>query len=109
MRSLFSFRDLILTVDPRVGQIRGLGDQRQVVATEAGGFLPDVAVAVQANDADGMAFPGFRLIPPDAGFDVAESNGVGGLSHREYLSVNEVSWAISHNFARRTNGSRCGK
>lgn len=71
-----------------MGQISGLGDQWQVISAEAGGFLPDVAVAVQANNADRMAFPGFRLIPPYAGLDVAEANGVGGLTHVKDLSLN---------------------
>ena len=64
-----------------MSEVGNFGDQWQVVSAEAGGFFPDVAVAVQANDADGMAFSGLCLIAPDAGFDVAEADGVGGLTH----------------------------
>jgi len=45
--------------------------QRNVVSREASGLLPDVAVAVQADDGQRVAETRSRLLAADADFDQA--------------------------------------
>ena len=63
-----------------MGFVEDEAHQRDVVAGEAGGLLPDVSVAVQADDGQRVAETGGRLLAPDADFDQAVADFMDGLS-----------------------------
>jgi len=60
-----------ILVDPGVGFIESQLDEWDVVAVEAGGFVPDVAFAKQTDDRDGVAQASTCLLAPDADSDQA--------------------------------------
>lgn len=62
---------LAVLKNPGVGFVEDQTHQRDVVAGEAGRLLPDVAVAVQANDGQRVAKTRTRLLAADADFDQA--------------------------------------
>jgi hypothetical protein len=57
--------------DPDVGFVESKLDEWDVIAVEARGFIPDVALAEQTNDGDGVPKPGACALPPDADSDQA--------------------------------------
>ena len=62
---------LLLAEDPGVGFIKHELDEWDVIAVEAGGFVPDVTLAKQTDDGDGVADDGACLLAPDADSDQA--------------------------------------
>lgn len=70
---------LAVLKNPGVGFVEDQTHQRDVIAGEAGGLFPDVAVAVQADDGDGVAKTRTRLLAPDADFDQAVADFMYGL------------------------------
>lgn len=62
---------LLLAEDPGVGFIKHELDEWDVIAVEAGGFVPDVTLAKQTDDGDGVADAGACLLAPDADSDQA--------------------------------------
>jgi hypothetical protein len=67
--------------DPSIGPIDDKAYDGKIVATEAGGLLPNITVAEKADDRDGMSQPGLRASLLDFRFDEANANFVGGFRH----------------------------
>ena len=65
-----------------MGFVEDQTHQRDVVAGEAGRFFPDVAVAVQADDGQGVAKTRTRLLAADADFDQTVADFMYGLLGR---------------------------
>src|SRR5690606_1725713 len=81
--------------DARVRQIGDLGQDQQVVAAEALGGLPVVAVLVDALEGDVVPGRSAGLVLPDGGLDGADSNfrygfGVCHDSHLLFLGFRGV-------------------
>jgi len=52
-----------------VGFIKGQLDEWDVVAEKAGGFVPDIALAKQTDNGNGVADAGACALTPDADAD----------------------------------------
>ena len=70
---------LPLLIDPGVGQVGDLGDERKFLAAEAGRGLPFVAVLVEARDGHVVARAVVRFVRPDRRFDAAQADFVNGF------------------------------
>ena len=55
----------LLFKNPCVGFIKGQLDKRDVVAVEAGGFVPDIALAKQTDNGNGVAEADTCSLAPD--------------------------------------------
>ena len=62
---------LLLAEDPGVGFIKHELDERDVVAVESCGFVPDVTLLKQADNRDGVTYSDTCLLAPDADSDQA--------------------------------------
>jgi len=66
--------------DPGVGLVEQQTQQRDVVAAEAAGLLPDIAVAEQTGDGKGVPKSGSGSLSPDADLDQAAADFVDGFA-----------------------------
>ena len=62
-----------------MGFIEKQTNKRDVIATEAGRFFPDIAVAKKANNGCGMSRSAAGLFAPDADFDESSASFVDWL------------------------------
>ena len=70
---------LSLLIDPGVGHVGDLGNEREFLAAEAGRGLPFVAVFVEARDGHVVARAVVRFVRPDRRFDAAKADFVNGF------------------------------
>ena len=68
----------LLFKNPCVGFIKGQLDKRDVVAVEAGGFVPDIALAKQTDNGNGVAEADTCSLAPDADSDQAFAKFMNG-------------------------------
>jgi len=66
--------------DPGVSLVEQQTQQRDVVAAEAAGLLPDIAVAEQTGDGKGVPKSGSGSLSPDADLDQAAADFVDGFA-----------------------------
>src|SRR5262245_1461265 len=75
----FAIAFVPLLIDPRVGHVSDFGDEREFLASEAGGRLPFIAIFVEARDGHVVTCAVVRFICPDGGLDAAHPDFVNGF------------------------------
>jgi len=72
--------------DPGVSLVEDFDDERKIVPAKARGALPVVAVLVEALDGNVVTDTGRRVVSPNSGFDLSESDFVDGFVGSHFVS-----------------------
>jgi hypothetical protein len=81
MKVLQPARSVAVGQYPGVSVVQYQTHKRQVIATKASRLLPDIAVAVEADDGNVMTLSGTCVLLPDPRLDQSDSDFTNGSGH----------------------------